>query len=148
MKKTIIYFFIAILIGIILSKYIFNTYEEEVLASNTDKTVYLFQYQAYKDKDVMLENAKALENYFYYKENNIYHVIIGISEDKNNLDKIKKAYNVTADIYIKEKKIDNNEFLTNLEEYDKLVSSTNDSNTIVTAEKQIMAKYKELILNE
>lgn len=148
MKKTIIYFFIAILIGFILSKYIFNEYEGAVLATNKEKTIYIFQYQAYKDKDVMIENAKALENYFYYKENNIYHVIIGISSDEKNIDKIKKAYNISGDIYIKQKKIKNQEFLINLKEYDKLIAQTDDSTTIINAEKQIMAKFEELILNE
>lgn len=147
MKKTIIYFFLAIFIGIIISKYVFNEYSKGAYAKEKDNYIYLFQTSAYKDKDIMLENSKILKNYLYYKENDMYHVIIGISLDKNNEEKIKKAYNID-NVYIHKKILKNNEFLITLKEYEKLLSVANDNDSIINIEKQILANYKEIFLNE
>ena len=56
------------------------------------------------------------------------------------------SYNITANIYMKNIKITNSEFSNILEQYDNLVSNTNDKETIINAEKQILSKYEELIL--
>ena len=147
MKKTIIYFFIACLIGIIISRYIFNEYSKGAYAKEKNNYIYMFQTSAYKDKDIMMENSKILKNYLYYKEDNMYHVIIGISLDKNNENKIKSAYNLD-NIYTFKKEINNNEFLITLKEYEKLLSVTNDNDSILNIEKQILANYKEIFLDE
>ena len=41
----------------------------------------------------------------------------------------------------------NMEFIENLKQYDLLVESLNDNNAILSAEKQILSKYEELVLN-
>lgn len=146
--KVILCFFISIFLGIFLAKYVFGQYEEEVKETfSEENNVYLFQYGAYNDENIMKENCKSLKNYFYYKNDDMYHVLIGISTDKGNVDKIKKAYNISSDIYVKKESIDNTEFLESLKQYDNLLSNTNDSNTIINAEKQILSKYESLILN-
>lgn len=43
-------------------------------------------------------------------------------------------------------KIDNSEFLNLLDQYDNLISNTDDKDTIISAEKQVLSKYEELIL--
>ena len=145
MKKTIIYFFIAVFIGVFLANYVFSSYRQEVYAK--EKYIYMFQTSAYKDKDIMIENSKALKNYLYYKDGDMYHVIIGISLDENNEKKIKKAYNID-NIYTFKKKIDSDEFFIALKEYEKLLKEANDSESIINIEKQILAYYREIFLNE
>lgn len=148
MKKNILYILLSISLGVYLSNYIFSSYKKEVKYVNKElKEIYLYQYEAYNNKEVMLENTKVLKNYFYYKKDNLYHVIIAISQNKDLSEKLKKAYNIQSNIYVKKEKIINNEFITNLNEYDKLIKKTDDENVIINAEKQIMAKYKELILD-
>ena len=39
------------------------------------------------------------------------------------------------------------EFIENLRQYENLVNDSNDTNFIVNAEKQILSKYEELVLN-
>ena len=110
--KTFSVFLLAIVIGFVFAKYIFNQYEEEVNETFKENTsVYLFQYGAYKNENIMKDNCKDLSSYFYYKNDNMYHVLIGISSNKENLDKIKKAYNINSDIYVKKEEIKNNEFI-------------------------------------
>lgn len=144
------YLSIAVLAGAFCAKYIFNQYEEEVKTTfnETNENVYTFQYGAYNNKQVMEETCKNLKSYFYYKENKMYHVLIGISKDKNNLEKIKNAYVITSDIYVKKEKVSNMEFIESLKQYDNLINNTTDKNTIITAEKQILSKYEELVLRD
>ena len=95
----------------------------------------------------MSNSTKDLSNYFYYEDSNGYHVVIGIVKDKNNLDKIRDSYNITSNIYLKEVKITNMEFYENLGQYDNLIRKSEDKNFIINAEKQVLSKYEELVLN-
>lgn len=149
MKKNIIYIILAIVIGILIGKYVFNEYKEETLEtmSNTDNSVYLIQYGVYKDENSMKENAKELKNYFYYIEDNQYHVLIGIIKNKELKEKILYAYEIEDRIYMKKMEINNLEFLSSLTQYDKLISNTDDKELIISAQKQILSKYEEIILN-
>ena len=49
-------------------------------------------------------------------------------------------------IYMKRVNIDNSEFVTLLDQYDNLIKETDDKTTIFNAQKQVLSKYEELIL--
>ena len=147
-KQKIIYILAAAIIGIAIGKYIYSSYKEETLETfkSNDADIYLLQYGVYKDENVMIENTKKLKNYFYYKEENGYHVIIGITKNKNLKQKIVDSYKITENIYMKRVNIDNSEFVTLLDQYDNLIKDTDDKTTIFNAQKQVLSKYEELIL--
>ena len=149
MKKNIKYIIISIIFGIMLGKYIFNEYKEDtkVVINQTSDTVYLMQYGVYKDENNMKKASKDLKNYFYYKDSDGYHVLIGITKNKKNKQKIVESYEILTNIYMKKVKIDNEEFLELLNQYDSLIEQTNDKEIINNAQKQILSKYEELILN-
>ena len=113
-----------------------------------DNKVYLLQYGVYSSNENMKKSTVDLSDYFFFKDNDGYHVIIGVVENKNIVNKIKDSYEVEGNIYLKEVKINNMEFLESLRQYDTLVSSLNDNKSIINAEKQILSTYEELILNE
>ena len=146
-KRTFI-IIVPVLFGIILGKYIYNISNfntKEVF--NENYSVYLLQYGVYSTKENMMNSASNLSNYFYYNDKKGYHVIIGIVKNKNNLDKIKDSYEITSNIYLKEVKITNMEFYENLGQYENLISKSNDKKFILNAEKQVLSKYEELVLN-
>ncbi|MBQ9024479.1 MAG: hypothetical protein IJ105_04580 [Bacilli bacterium] len=149
MKNTIKYTIIAIIIGIVLGRYTFNEYKETTISTmkNTDQYVYLMQYGVYKEEKNMKENTKKLKNYLYFLDNDGYHVLIGITKNKKNKQKIVESYEILTNIYMKKVKIDNEEFLELLNQYDSLIEQTNDKEIINNAQKQILSKYEELILN-
>ena len=95
----------------------------------------------------MEETSRELPNYFYYKDDDGYHVIIGIVYNKNNSKKIEDIYSLKDNIYLKEVNINNMEFIESLKQYENLISNSNDSNFILNAEKQVLSKYEELVLN-
>ena len=148
-KTTILYILGAISIGVFIGKYVYNGYQNETKEAFKDmnENIYLLQYGVYSSNDSMVENTKNLKNYFYYIENNKYHVIIGVTMDKDLKDKIKKANSIDNNIYIKKVSINNDEFIESLKQYDNLIKNTEDKTTILTAEKQILSKYEELIIN-
>ena len=79
----------------------------------------------------------------------MYYTYIGISNNRDNALKIQKYYkSIGYDTYIKEKMTDNKSFITVLKQYDQLLSSTNDDNTIKVICNQILAKYEELVNGE
>ncbi len=148
-KTTILYILGAILIGVFIGKYVYNGYQNETKEAFKDmnENIYLLQYGVYSSNDSMIENTKNLKDYFYYIENNKYHVIIGVTMDKDLKDKIKNVNSIDNDIYIKKVSINNDEFIESLKQYDNLIKNTEDKTTILTAEKQILSKYEELIIN-
>lgn len=147
-KEKIIYITFAIIFGISIGNYIYSSYNKEIIQTlkSDNENVYLLQYGVYNDENNMMNNTKKLKNYFFFKDEKGYHVIIGITKNKNLQQKIVDSYNITENIYMKNIKITNSEFSNILEQYDNLVSDTNDKETIINAEKQILSKYEELIL--
>ncbi len=148
-NKTIIYVAVAIIIGLILGKNIYDGYAKEVDDVFNEKrleNIYLIQYGVYSTIESMKENTKKLKSYFYYNEDDKFHVLIGVISDKKLKDKIVSSYNIDTNIYLKKIQTDNITFLETLKQYDDLVQNTSDNNTIINAEKQILSKYEELIL--
>ena len=148
MKKYLKTIIIAVVIGLFLGKYTFNEYNSiSVKAMNEEDYIYLLQYGVYKDENIMKENTKNLKNYLFYLDDKGYHVLIGITKNKKNSQKIVDSYDILTNIYIKKKKIDNEEFSQLLDQYDILIKETNDKEIINNAQKQILSKYEELIIN-
>lgn len=143
------YFLIAIIIGVSIGKYIFNQYNSKDLlkVNNEKKTIYLLQYGVYSSEEGMRESTNNLTNYFYYIDNNKYHVIIGITSNKDLKDKILNACKID-NVYLKKIEINNNEFLQILDQYDSLINQTSDLEVILNAEKQVLSKYEEVITVE
>ena len=148
MYKNLIIIFFTIMIGVILGTYIYKSsnIETKEVFNETHK-IYLLQYGVYSNEDNMEKNTKNLSDYFYFIDKDGYHVIIGIIENKNNYKKIGDSFGVSENIYLKEVNINNMEFLENLRQYENLIKDSEDNNFIKNAEKQILSKYEELVLN-
>ena len=146
LKGFIIISFICLL-GIFIGSTIYKESVTDKEVFNELNEVYIMQYGVYSNEENMKNNTKELSNYMYYKDDIGFHVIIGIVENKDNSEKIKESYGIKDNIYIRKENINNMEFIMNLKQYDKLISNTDDKNEIINAEKQILSKYEELILN-
>ena len=145
MYKNLLILFFTILFGVLLGTYIYRS--SNITTDEINNSFYLLQYGVYSNEENMVNNTKNLSDYFYFKDKYGYHVIIGIVENKKNFKKIGDSFGVTENIYLKEVKINNMEFIENLRQYENLVSDSNDNNFIINAEKQILSKYEELVLN-
>lgn len=151
MKKLFITLLVTGLISFLFGNYIFSVYKnnlEDVIksASSLYETIYMLQYGSYKNKEDALNND--LDNYILEIEEGFYKVYVGITFSRENALKIKEIYKKKGnDIYVKEKLINNLEFLDLLNSYDNLINEK-DNNEILSIQNNIIDKYKELILNE
>lgn len=145
-KNCIIILFI-IMFGIYIGTYLYNSY----LLRNEDKIntykIYILEYGVYNSYESMEENGKNIDNYFYYSDKEGYHILLGITKNKNIINKIGESYENIANINIREDYTDNMEFIESLNQYDNLIINSNKTE-VIQAEKQILSKYEELVLNE
>lgn len=145
MKKILIVSSSFLLIGIILgSKIISLSKVEDVFQSGT--VYYFLQEGVYTTEEILNENTENLNIKLINKEDNKYYVYLGITKDVENAKKIKNIYkNKGYDIYIKEKNLSNEEFSSNITQFDLLINSTNNEEEILKITEVVLANYEEII---
>lgn len=152
MKKYITTFLVALIIGLVIGRFVLNQYTFEgriVSTFNTGEKVYFIQQGVYSSKENMESGTKTLPYYIYNIEDNKYYVYIGITENSENVDKIKGYYdNLGYITYVKEFNINNNDFITVLRQYDSLLKESEDLEVIGTICSQVLNKYEELVLKD
>ena len=93
------------------------------------------------------EAATVMDKYGYYIysfNDELYHSYVGILKNNDNVDKIKGYYQKLGyDIYMKEKNIDNEKWLIVLEQYNNLLSNTDDNNVIKAILEQTLKAYEK-----
>lgn len=146
MKKVIITSAVLISIGIIIGLKIPAAQATLEQVFQTGNTYYFIQENVYTSKEVMEENTKTLSPKIIEEENGKYYVYIGITSDINNARKIKQIYEQKGyNIYIKERNLSNEEFHTNLTQFDLLLKNTTSAKEILTIVEVILANYEEII---
>lgn len=145
-KKIILSVVFTMLLGIATAKVVYSkTISSDDKKSNN--TVYFLQLGVYTNKNSMQLDTKSIENKIVTQENDKYYVYVGISRSKKNLEKISKLYkNDGYSLYIKEMSVLNNEFLVNLEQFDKLIESAKTNEEINTINMVILSSYEEMVI--
>lgn len=150
MKKTIFWIFLALVSGSLLGKFTFDTYENIEVRNviNINDKVYMLKYGTYENVEQMIEEIIDIDRYIYIEEENKVTAYIGISTTKENINKIKSIYDKKGIITSVQKlAISNDEFIQNLNEYEKLLSATEDESSLLIIQKQILSCYEELVAN-
>lgn len=148
MKKTLIISLAFLLIGIIIGvKIISFSKIEDVFQSGT--VYYFLQEGVYTTEEILKENTKSMNIKLINREDNKFYVYLGITKDVENAKKIKKIYQDKGyDLYIKEKYLSNEEFFSNITQFDLLINSTNDEEEILKITEVVIANYEEIIKNQ
>lgn len=137
-KKVLL---LMILLGIIFAGFLILKYKNKDIDVLSTETVYLLQIGAYQNYENVVKVTKTLPSYVIIEEDGKTKIIVGITKDNNNLEKLKKNY---ENIYIREEQIDNKEFLDYLTKYDYLLNETNNYETIEQINHKILNKYSEI----
>lgn len=152
MKKYVLPILMALIVGMILGRFVLNQYEFEgkiVPVGSKSKNAYFIQQGVYSSKESMKENLSDFPYYIYSIKDDRYYVYIGITFLKDNLDKIKGYYEKKGYItYVKELIINNDDFITVLEQYDNLLQNSDEEEVINTICSQVLSKYEELVLQD
>lgn len=150
MKKYILSFLIALVIGFLLCKFFLTQYNDytKISVSNIGDTLYFIQYGVYSSLESMEENTINLQNYVYNIDEDKYYVYIGITKESENKDKIVNYYkNLGYDVLVKEYQIKNEEFVNQLMDYDNILKETTDETAIASIINQVLIKYEEVAIN-
>jgi len=149
MKKLITICLFTTTLSILFGIYIFSSYKKSIEniinASSINEKVYVLLYGSYNTKEKV--DALNLDNYILENENGFYKVYVGVNFSLENATKIKEIYKEKGNIiYIREKNINNLEFIDYLQSND-IDFSNFDKEKILSIENNIINKYKE-IFNE
>ena len=146
MKKNIFIFVIVVIMGVYSGVTLYNKVNS-VYAYDNKNTIYLLQLGVYNSLDTMNSDTKDITNKLVIKDKKNYYVYVGISKDKNNLKKISKIYNrLGYNLYLKEEYINNEFFLTNIEQFDILLKNAKTEDEINSINSVILSSYEENIL--
>lgn len=146
MKKIIITSILLIIIGIIIGLKIPDVTQSLEDVFQTGKTYYFLQENIYTEQEALEENTKDIKVKIVEQENNKYYVYLGITQDIENAKKIKRLYEQKGySIYIKERYLSNEEFETNLTQFDLLLKNTTNEKEILTITEVVLANYEEII---
>ena len=139
--KVVIPIFLSILFGSLCGKLVFSNYDVKIKQNFSGKKIYLIQIGAYSNYDNMVSNT-LINKYIYYQDDDgLYKSVVGITFDKDNIDKIKKVYDkevIVVEYYCKDKDLNNK-----LEKYDKLLNEINDNNEIKEVVSKMLELYKD-----
>ena len=150
MKKTVTWILLCITIGIGMGTYLFSRYDKDktTLVSAdlilTNK-IYVYQYAVYSNQ----ENLKKLNiDYAYEFYDNKYYVYVGLTTNKDNIDKLNNYFkSINYNTYVKEIEV-NNEFYETLKQYDLLLSEAVENESIKTILNTTLTKFEEVALDD
>ena len=148
MKKYFLPAFISFCIGISMAYSIIHQYEsyDGITVSKNVKNIYYIQRGVYSNKENMENNMKNFISYIYNTEDNMYYAFIGISSKKENAEKIQNYYKEKGyDTYIKQRVLNDTDFINILSEYDTILAKTEDGEGIKTICNQVLSKYEEYV---
>jgi len=148
MRKILVPLISAIVIGLILGKYLFSQYEKKVdTVFQTDETIYVLQQGVYSTSENVEKYTSTLDYYIVHHDDKYYRVYVAITHNKDNVDILEEYYMSKGnDIYVRELTTNNLEFLELIKQYDLLLQSSSGENELLQIEKQILSKYEELVL--
>lgn len=148
MKKIVLSITLAIISGGILGKITFDRYDKLNVESviKLDKNVYMLKYNTYNTKKDMEENTMDLQRYIYIEKDNKFNVYVAIAKTSDSINKLKKVY--FDDLKVDKINIENDGFIQNLDEYEKLLKSTDDIDALKVIENEILSCYEKLVVND
>ena len=140
-RKVVIPISISVICGFICAKLVYEVYDYKIEEEVNGHKIYLIQAGAYKTYDNMINNT-SLNNYVYYEdEDGLYKSIIGITENKDNIDKIKNSYG--KEVLVREYYSKNDEFNNKIKKYDNDLSKLNDNKEIQKKVLEMLKLYKD-----
>lgn len=141
LKKVLLPIFLSVICGAICGRLVYSIYDKKLEDDLQGKKIYLIQAGAYSTYDNMI-NHTLLSNYVYYEdEDGLYKSIIGLTEDYDNIEKIKSTYKdnvLISEYYSKDKELNQK-----IKEYDEKIKETSDEEEIKKLVIEMLTLYKD-----
>ena len=141
LKKALISCLLSVICGTICGKLVFSIYDKKLTNDIYGEKIYLIQAGAYKDYDNMVKNT-SLNNYVYYKdEDGLFKSIIGLTENKDNIEKIKKTYN--QEVIVSEYYSNDKELNKKIKDFDVKIKQEENNEEIKKITLEMLNLYKD-----
>lgn len=140
LKKVFLPIFLSVVCGFLCGKLMFSIYEDKEKNILTSNVIYLLEDASYNDYNTM-KSSFVSNNYIYYEENGKYNTVVAMTKNRDNIDKIGKAYN--KNFKIVEYLLSDEEINNKLNEYDKKIDNTSDNKEIKLLVEELNGIYKE-----
>lgn len=145
-KKFIFSLIVAIVSGAVIGHTLFEKFtKEEQAVFNYKSPIYFLREGVYDNLEYALDSANKFDTKIIVKEKAKYYLYLAISKSEDNLASIKKIYN-DKNLVVETKNIDNESFVTALEQMENLFKKASSDEEKLTIEKVILANYEELVL--
>lgn len=146
--KFLVPILFSIAIGLFFGKAFFDIYDSSSVTVFDEKDkIYMLQIGVYETEE-QIKSVKNYKNFLSIKEEDGYHLYVGITKSSEIAGQIKELYEKDGySIYVKESIENNKSFLSVLGEYDKVIGIAS-SNDIKEIEKIVLSNYKEMVLED
>lgn len=131
---------ISIIFGFICGKLVYSVYGNDIENKLSSSKLYLIQNGEYLTYDNMREENNG-NNYVYYKDDDGYKTVVGITRNEDNIDKIKSLYN--DELQVLEYYISTDLLNDKQSEYDLMLSNTSDVYEVKKVVDNILNLYRE-----
>lgn len=140
-NKIVTPIFLSVLCGMVCGRVMFSIYEDKGSNILNSNLIYLLEDSSYDDYDSMKASTIST-NYIYYEEDGKYKAVIAMTKNKDNIEKIKNAYD--KELKISEYLLSDKEINNRLEEYDIKLKETTDKEEIRDITIDMINIYKGL----
>ena len=141
LKKILGPICLSILCGVVCGKLVYQVYDKDIKKDIDGRKIYLIQAGAYSTYDNMVSNT-LVNNYVYYEDNDgLYKSIFGITEDFDNIEKIKNSYKgnvIVSEYYSRDKELNKK-----IDEYDSKLKSVTSSEEVQSTVLEMLTLYKD-----
>jgi len=138
----------AVLLGYLCASFIFNQYGASSLVFNETGNIYYLQCGAYNTEEASKKEIKGIKDKITVKQGDKYYSYIGMTTSSKIAKEIQEMYKEKGiDIYIKSDYLENEDFISQLNQYDVLLEASKNITEINSVLKTILATFDEIILN-
>jgi len=140
LKKIVMPIFLSVLCGMVCGRLMFSIYEDKGSSMLNSNIIYLLEGNSYDDYDSMKASVIS-SDYIYYEDNGRYNAVIGITKNKDNIDKIKNIYG--SDIKVSEYLLSSEEINSEIEKLDSKLESASENDDIREIIIEMINIYKD-----
>lgn len=141
LKKVLFPIFLSVLCGAICGRLVYGIYGKKLSQDIQGEKIYLIQAGAYSTYDSMVKNT-SFNNYIYYEdEDGLFKSIIGLTENYDNVEKIKNTY--SGEVLISEYYSKDDELNQKIKEYDLKIKNSTNQEEVQKIVLQMLTLYKD-----
>ena len=144
MKKIIKGFLMPLVVsmicGFVCGKLVYSEYVDDVENRLSSSKIYLIENGTYLTYDNMREENNG-NNYVYYRDDDGYKTVVGITKNYDNVLKIQSLY--SDKVKVEEYYISNDMVIDKQDEYDIQLSNTDDLYEVREVVDNILNLYRE-----